>query len=156
MGNKSVITFEGSMLAAIHGFLSSLKLSGRASRGRSKIINAIEDKVQEINDERKSLQEKHMVLDDDGNPKTYKEDNPDKGIYAGQYVYIDQKHEETFSKEVNEIANDKYDMNLIEHLRLISHLKSALDDYDQGMENQDAYLYDILLDELEKMDLTQN
>lgn len=153
MGNKTTISIEGNKIASLYEFLSSLKLSGRASRGRTKIMNALESKINEMNSELKEIEKKHIELKEDGTPKYHTEDDPENGIIAGQMIYRGEGHQEAYIKEVNEVTNDKYDMNLVEHLRLINHLKEALDDYDENLETHEAYLYDVILDELEKMDL---
>lgn len=153
MGKKTTISIEGSKIASLYGFLSSLKLSGRASRGRTKIMNALESKINEMNSELKEIEKNHIVLKEDGTPKYHAEDDPENGIVAGQMVYQGDGHQEEYIKEVNEVTNDKYDMNLVEHLRLITYFKKDLDDYDEKLETHEAYLYDLILDELEKMDL---
>lgn len=122
-------------LAKAINFLNSLNLKGKDSRSRSKFIRLLEKYFEELKDDEIELLREFDLLDENGNIKQ-DTDNTD----SIRLFNIEQ--EKLYSEKVVINCEDIID-------RMIT-LKEVLENLDTELSGDDAYIYDYLLDEIEK------
>lgn len=114
------IEIKKKWLSGVTNFLMELKLSGRLSRARIKLIKSIDDAVQE-------LQEDIQLIEDE---KVH--DDEDK------------------KKLKNELADENAVLDLTRHKALIKDLHDYLeDDYEEVLDGVQGFIHDVLLDAIE-------
>lgn len=122
-------------LAKAINFLNNLNLKGKDSRSRSKFIRLLEKYFEELKDDEIELLREFDLLDENGNIKQ-DTDNTD----SIRLFNIEQ--EKLYSEKVVINCEDIID-------RMIT-LKEVLENLDTELSGDDAYIYDYLLDEIEK------
>lgn len=144
--NKTTIKFKNQEITPIANFLGDLKLTNKASRGRTKIIKLLDKKQQEMQGDLDKLRDQFFKKDDNGEFVIQKDDN------GGQfYVYIDDSKKVEHQKEVLDIENEEAVINVEEYQQKIKNLYKALEDLDKELSNQDAVVYDTLMDKLDEI-----
>lgn len=129
------ITMKNRDLIKAIKFLNSLNLKGKDSRSRSKFIRLLEKYFEELKDDELELFKEFDLLDENGN---IKQDTNDTDIIR----LFNTEQEKLYSEQVVINCEDIID-------RMIT-LKEALENLDTELSGDDAYIYDYLLDEMEK------
>ncbi|GAA2952946.1 hypothetical protein FC48_GL000981 [Ligilactobacillus murinus DSM 20452 = NBRC 14221] len=140
------LEFKNYELAPIANFLGELKLKARASRGRSKLFKLIFDKNKEYNEELDDVRKAYYETDGNGN---FKMENGDRVLKKGGDVG-------KLNAELQEVMNEKAVINCTEYLEKFNALYQELLDYPYELDNQTALIYDLLMDELEKLEKEGN
>lgn len=129
------ITMKNRDLAKAINFLNSLNLKGKDSRSRSKFIRLLEKYFEELKDDELELLREFNLLDENGNIKQDTDDTESIRLFN-----IEQ--EKLYSEKVVINCEDIID-------RMIT-LKEVLENLDTELSGDDAYIYDYVLDEMEK------
>ena len=134
---SKVINFKNVELKNISDFLFSLKLLGRASRGRNKLLVEMEEKAEAFYNDLQELKEE-CYQKNDGTGKTE--------LKAGLTKQeVDEK--------LKELGQDMAGVNVEEFSDKIKALYQALDKYEEPYKGLDAVCYDRLMDLLEEIEL---
>ena len=112
-----------------------LKLTGRASRGRNKLLVEMEHKAETFYNDLQELKE-----------EVYKKDDVGKTELKTGFTKDD------INKKVNEIGQDMAGVNSEEFSDKIKALYQALDKYEEPFEGLDAVCYDRIMDLLEEIE----
>ena len=128
------LTFKNSELVGIGNLLVGLNLKNKASRGRSKLVKLLVSKNDEYSGDRKEALDPYfkdgkLLEDKDGNVD---EDNKAK---AGTVAL--------------EIENELAVIEFTEYSEKMKALFDALTDYPSDFSNQDAIIYDLIMDQFE-------
>lgn len=120
-------------LVPFYGFLSGVSLVGAASRARTKLNKSLISAINELQDDEKALaEENNGTVDDNGNVKFKKpEDN-----LAFSKAHADLLDEKVI---INETVKEQF-----------ARLRNALEQYDKELRDNEAVVYDKLLDVLEE------
>ena len=129
------ITMKNRDLAKAINFLNSLNLKGKDSRSRSKFIRLLEKYFEELKDDELELLKEFDLLDENGN---IKQDTND----ADSIRLFNIEQEKLYSEQVVINCEDIIDR--------MNTLKEVLENLDTELSGDDAYIYDYLLDEIEK------
>lgn len=120
-------------------FLQGIKLKGRNSRARTKLVRLISPTLAEVQESEKALIKEFAVLDDDGNPVLKKDGQPE--LRPGTVLEFNQEHYKLFS-EISIIEGGTYEGHREQCIEI-------LDNYDGELSGNDAEAYDELFDALE-------
>lgn len=136
----STLKFKNGELVHISDLLTSLKLSGKASRGRSKLVKLLAKKEQEYNDDFNEIRKPHILLDDSGQP-----------VIQDDKVQFKTKEDRVqVNIELEELSNEQAVIDITEYKEKLDALYQALDSYPYELERMDAMAYDTLMDQLEE------
>lgn len=133
------IILKNEMLVASINFLQSIKLKGKASRARTKLVNLITESVSQLSESELALMKEYGELDDQGEP--IKLENGNYKIKKATNSEFQKEHA-ALLREDAEISGPTY----------ADHLKDCLDfldNYDGELSGTDAQAYDVLLDAME-------
>lgn len=130
-----LLKLENYSLAPIAGLLGGLPLSGRASRGRTKLIKLLDDKVKDVQVYQEELIEKYL--------------KPSSGSESEGFVYKDEESEIAYNKELIELVNDLSIINLTEYNVEMKALLEGLLDTEVKFKEEEAFLYDKICEGLE-------
>lgn len=133
------IKLQNADLVPTGNFLGKLKLKGKASRGRTKLIKLLEAKNKEYNDDREEIRDPYFEHDDKGERVT--KDNA--------YVLKDSTKGADLNKELTDLAKEDVVIEFTEYSEKFQALYEALNAYPYELADADAALYDLVLDELE-------
>lgn len=133
------IELKNADLVPTGNFLAGLKLKGKASRGRTKLIKLLEAKNKEYNEDREEIRDPYFLHDDKGSRVT--KDN--------KYVLKDETKGADLNKELADLAKEKAVIEFTEYSEKLQALYEALANYDYELSNTDAVVYDLVMDELE-------
>lgn len=142
-----MLTIENSKLTTCINFLNSLKLKGKASRGRSKLIELLDKKNEELQQDVRSIQKEHFQKDENGNLKADKN---------GTLVAKSDSEVEQAQKEMDELYSEKAKINIDEYQEKIDALYQALDNYEYELSDVDALVYNEIMEALENSKLEEN
>lgn len=136
MTELNTISIEKRNLVQITRFLESLSLVGAVSRARTKLAKDLNESITEVGEQETELaREMGGVVSDQGNIKF---PETDEGT-------IQQKQ---FRDEQVKLLSEK--VVLAEYTEgYFEKLQTALENYDQALSEQEAVIYDTLLDALE-------
>lgn len=129
------ITMKNRDLAKAIRFLNSLNLKGKDSRSRSKFIRLLEKYFEELKDDELELLKEFNLLDENGNIK--QETNDTESIRL-------------FNTEQEKLYSEQVVINCEDNIDRMNTLKEVLENLDTELSGDDAYIYDYLLDEMEK------
>lgn len=133
------IKLQNADLVPVGNFLGKLKLKGKASRGRTKLIKLLEAKNKEYNEDREEVRDPYFEHDDKG--KRVTKDNA--------YVLKDPTKGADLNKELVDLAKEDAVIEFTEYSDKFRALYDALNAYSYELADADATLYDLLMDELE-------
>jgi hypothetical protein len=133
------IKLQNADLVLVGNFLGKLKLKGKASRGRTKLIKLLEAKNKEYNEDREETRDPYFEHDDKG--ERVAKDNV--------YVLKDPTKGADLNKELTDLAKEKAVVEFTEYSEKFKALYDALNAYPYELADADAVLYDLILDELE-------
>lgn len=129
------ITMKNRDLAKAINFLNSLNLKGKDSRSRSKFIRLLEKYFEELKDDELELLKEFDLLDENGNIKQDMDDTESIRL---------------FNTEQEKLYSEKVVINCEDIIDRMNTLKEVLENLDTELSGDDAYIYDYLLDEMEK------
>lgn len=129
------ITMKNKDLAKAINFLNSLNLKGKDSRSRSKFIRLLEKYFEELKDDELELLREFDLLDENGN---IKQDTSDTDSIR------------LFNIEQEKLYSEQVVINCEDIIDRMNTLKEVLENLDTELSGDDAYIYDYLLDEIEK------
>ena len=130
-----LLKLENYSLAPIAGLLGGLPLSGRASRGRTKLIKLLDDKVKDVQAYQEELVEKYL--------------KPSSDSESEGFDYKDEESEIAYNKELIELVNDLSIINLAEYTVEMKALLEGLLDTEVKFKEEEAFLYDKICEGLE-------
>lgn len=137
----STLKFKNGDLASIQEFLSGARLSGKASRGRSKLIKLITAKEKELQEDFDETRKPFILLDENGNP-----------IIENQGVkFKDETARQKATNEMIILLDEEAVINVTEYEAKLVNLYDALADYPHELDGKQAAGYDVLLDQLEEL-----
>lgn len=131
-----MLQFKNSELAPLVNFLGDLPLKGKASRGRTKLVAVLTAKYQEFQKDIDSLKEEFRLS----------ETPPEDANKLKEYQEKVAEH----NKQFQEILEDEACVDFSEYKSFLPELISGLYDSDISFNGQDAIVYDLLLEQLEK------
>lgn len=125
-------------LRTVIGLLSTLELSGKKSRDRSKFIKLLEERAVEVDKERIEM------LKDFAN----KDENDEPVIVDGKFDLTDEALDE-FNKQLEELLNEECVIDTTEKKPLVKSVKEIVLNCEIKFSGQDAVLYDRICDIIE-------
>lgn len=137
----NTLTFTNGELINYLEFLSHLKLSGRASRGRSKLVSLLDSKQQEYSKDFNDVRNKYIILNENSEP----------AVENNKVKFKSDNDRKKAQEEIDELSSEKAVIDVTEYVQKMQALYTALDDYSYELEGLNAVLYDRLLDKLEKV-----
>lgn len=137
----NTVTFKNGELSIIKKFLDDVKVSGKASRGRSKLLKLLAKKEQELNDDLNDVRKPYLILGDNGEPL----------IENNNVKFKDEEAREKATADIVELLDEKAVIDITEYHDKLYALYSALNGYEYDLSGNDATAYDLLLDEFEKI-----
>lgn len=122
-------------------FLQDLELRGKASRGRSKVVKALDERNVEYLKDVESIQKEHFKTDDNGN------------LIADENGNLTPNNESSAveaQKEVEELLEESSIIDLSNYPEQITAFIKELDDYDKQFSNAEATMYDEIMSKFEE------
>lgn len=142
---NKLVTVKNKQIQGMIEFLSKLSLSGRASRGRSKLKDSLT-----------KLNEEYLTDIEEIRDPYFKKDNNGKRLIDGdRYVYKSEDSKYKLEKELSEIKDEEVSVSLMEQNQKFEALYHALDDYSETFQNTDADCYDLLMEQLDNIYLEE-
>lgn len=129
------VKFKNMIINETIEFFYGLKLKGRQSRMRSKLIKLLNERSQEFVEQQQELLKEHCNLDEQGNPKIIKKD--------GNEVY-DIKDLEAYAKDRQELFEEEYIIEGADNQLMLKTVREILDECDVELSGRKAVLYDHL------------
>ncbi|WP_270227027.1 hypothetical protein [Lactiplantibacillus plantarum] len=139
---KEVLTFTNGQLVAIGNTLAEFKLKGRASLGRTWLINHLEELNKQFNADQLATQKNFFKTDEDGD-FVYKKDKK-------TLILKDDYTIEEAQKEFDQLVNEPVSIEISSYSARMKALFHALEDYPYELEGLTAEVYAVLFDELDK------
>lgn len=141
-----VLSFKNNEIAAVANFLGDIKLKNKASRGRSKLIKILINKDEDYREDLNSTRKLYFQANENGELITQK----DPKTKTEHYIFKDPKQKTEFAKEIREIENESAVISLTEYSEKIKNLYIALDGLDQELSDQEALIYDTIMDQFDE------
>ncbi|MCI1699984.1 DUF1617 family protein [Liquorilactobacillus nagelii] len=135
-----LLEFKNAKVLEIGRSLVNFSLVGKASRGRSKLIERLDKKQKEYVNDSKTIQKKYFKANKKG----------DLLVKDGKYIFKNVVDKPAFDKEVEDLNDEVIGIEFVEYSEKIEALKKALDNYPEKLSGSDAEAYDLLMDQLEK------
>lgn len=139
---KETLTFTNGQLVAIGNTLAEFKLKGRASLGRTWLIDHLEELNKQFNADRLATQKNFFETDEDGD-FVYQKDNKTL-ILKDDYTMDEAK------KEFDQLVNEPVSVEISSYSARMKALFHALEDYPYELEGQKALVYALVIDQLDK------
>ena len=133
------INLENAYLVPSINFLQSIKLKGKESRSRSKLVKLLTESLAELQEDEQQLLNEYGVTNADGDLVKNAQGNIE--IQPGRDQEWNKAHRELM-EEVAEVEGGTY----VNH---INDCHDILDGYDGELSGQEAEAYDALLDAFE-------
>lgn len=134
-----ILNFKNNQIESMVDMLSNLSISGKASRGRSKLKEKLIAKLKEYNDEVEEARDPYFVKDKDG----------ERIVKDKKYVYKDNVDKKELGKTLAEIGEEQASVEFTEYSEKFKALYESLDNYGLNLSGKDADCYDLLMDQLE-------
>ena len=139
---KEVLTFKNGQLVAIGNTMAEFKLKGRASLGRTWLINRLEDLNKQFNADQLATQKNFFKTDEDGE-FVYKEDK--KTLILKDGYTMDEAQ-----KEFDQLVEEPVSIEISSYSARMKALFNALEAYPYEMEGQVAQVYALVFDQFDK------
>ena len=136
-----LLTFKNSNLVPVIKLLNSIEIKGKYSRSRSKVVNVFMQKFEELQKDERSLIEEYCNKDENGEVVMLDSTTFDvpKELEGELTTAKAELFAEEFSIETGEL--DQHFLNL----------RETLENLDKLLKGDEADIYDIILDELDKL-----
>lgn len=131
------IKIQNKYLLPSINLLYDLSLKGKESRHRTRFIKLLQERLKEVEEERKQLAEEFSRKDKNGKPII--EDN--------KYVLENEKE---FYKEFNELMDEEFIIEGANYEETLKTVKTILLECEVAFSGQDAMVYDYLCEQFEK------
>lgn len=131
------INLQNSYLVPSINFLQGIKLKGKESRSRSKLVKLLTKALKDLQEDENTLLDQYGERDDDG--EFVKEENGN--------IKVTKKAE--WQKEHRELLETIAEIEGGTYVNHIDDCKKILDDYDGELDGVNAETYDALLDSFE-------
>lgn len=132
---------KNNLLVVYIDFLQGLKLKAKASRGRSKLVDLLNQKNNELQKDVVELQRHFFKTDKNDKFQT---DDDNKLILKNGFKLDDAQ------KDLNELYSEIVSIDLNEYADRFKSLYNALNNYEYDFEGKKAIVYDNLMDKLEE------
>ena len=139
---KEVLTFKNGQLVSIGNTMAEFKLKGRASLGRTWLINRLEDLNKQFNADQLATQKNFFKTDEDGE-FVYKEDKKTLILKDGYTM-------EEAQKEFDQLVEEPVSIEISSYSARMKALFHALEDYPYELEGQTALVYALVFDQFDK------
>ncbi|HJE14562.1 MAG TPA: DUF1617 family protein [Lapidilactobacillus dextrinicus] len=139
---KETLTFTNGELAVIGNTLSGFKLKGRASLGRTWLIDHLEELNKQFNADRLATQKNFFETDEDGD-FVYQKDNK-------TLILKDNYTMEEVQKEFDQLVSEHVSIEISSYSERMKALFHALEDYPYELEGQKALVYALVFDQFDK------
>ena len=139
----TTLHFKNKELVPTVNFLTSLELKNKKSRNRSKLVNLMLDVIKEYQKDLDKLSDDYSLKDEDGNVVPSENGSGNKIIPGKEAEYTNQ---------FNELQNEVVTIDGGVYVSNIDALYSDLLTVDKSLSEQEAVVYDRLLDEYETND----
>lgn len=139
---KETLTFTNGELAVIGNTLSGFKLKGRASLGRTWLIDHLEELNKQFNADRLATQKNFFETDEDGD-FVYQKDNK-------TLILKDNYTMEEVQKEFDQLVSEHVSIEISSYSERMKALHHALEDYPYELEGQKALVYALVFDQFDK------
>lgn len=140
-----LFSIENGSINSVIGFLGEVSLTGRASRGRTKLLQLLEPKIKDLGEFQEELVNKYVQVDEGGNPKMI-EDGSD-------LLYKDEESAVQYIGEFMELVSDVSSIDVSEYQPEMKSLLNGLLDYNGELSGQRAAIYDLICSKLEELGL---
>jgi|SRR5690625_4742055 len=131
------LEIKNAYLKDIIDLLFDLSLKGKESRHRSKLINLLNDRLKEVEEDRVELAKEHAEKDEEGEP-----------IVKDKHYKI--KDQESFRYELNELFDEPFIIEGENNKLMLKTVLRALLNTDKEFSGTEAVIYDYLCEQLEK------
>jgi len=135
-----ILNFKNRDIEVIANFLGNLTLKNTASRGRTKLISMLSEKNEERTADIKEVVDRYGKRDGGDVVQS----TPD-----GNVAWQDGKENEALN-EVADINNEIIGVNYTEYIEKMKCLQSGLETIDDGLSNDDAIIYDLIMTQFEE------
>lgn len=122
-------------------FLQSLELKGKASRGRSKIAKALDERNMEYIKDVESIQKEYFKTDENGKLLADKQ---------GKLTPKDETSTEKAQKSMDELQNESSVVDLSSYPEQVEAFVKEMDNYDKEFSNAEATTYDEIMSKFEE------
>jgi len=139
---KEEVTFTNGELVTIGNTLSEFKLKGRASLGRTWLINHLEKLNKQFSADQLATQKNFFKTDKDGD-FVYKKDKKTLIMKDGYTM-------EEAQKEFDQLVNEHVTIEISSYSERMKALFHALEDYPYELEGQEALVYALVVDQFDK------
>ena len=139
---KEVLTFKNGQLVSIGNTMAEFKLKGRASLGRTWLINRLEDLNKQFNADQLATQKNFFKTDEDGE-FVYKEDKKTLILKDGYSM-------EEAQKEFDQLVEEPVSIEISSYSARMKALFNALEDYPYELEGQTALVYALVFEQFDK------
>lgn len=134
-----LLNLKNRQLVSTINFLTKLELKTKESRSRSKVVNLLTEKLEELQKDEKELLVRYATKDED-----------DKPVMTGQSYDIPKEVENEWIEERTELLNESTSIDCSAYKVHVDRLVESLNNLDMNLKDEDAFAYDLLLDQLEK------
>ena len=144
-----MITIKKQELPALEEFLRELVLYRAASRGRNRLLALLDKKREEVMEEEQDIMKQYAEYDEDGNVKTKRVEKEEgqPGVYV---IFKSEEDNISFMREMQELSLEDCSIAIDEYIPLMEALLKGLDEYNEPLSGNEAYLYDLLCTQLEE------
>lgn len=133
------IILANEVLAPSVNFLQSVKLKGKNSRARSKLVKLLTKQFKELQESEQDLIDEYAKIGENG-----KQEKSENGN-----AKIDPDRAKEYLAEHNKLMAEKVEIEGGTYVNHIDDCQKILEDYDGELEGQNAQAYDALLDAFE-------
>lgn len=122
-------------------FLQSLELKGKASRGRSKVAKALDERNMEYIKDVESIQKEYFKTDENGKLLADKQ---------GNLTPKDETSTEKAQKSMDELQNESSVIDLSSYPEQVEAFVKEMYNYDKEFSNAEATAYDEIMSKFEE------
>lgn len=133
------IILANEVLAPSVNFLGTIKLKGKDSRARTKLVNLLTQQVRELQESEQELIDEYAKTDENGKPEKAENGN----------AKIDPDRAKEYLAEHSKLMLEQVEIEGGTYVNHIDDCQKILEDYDGELEGQNAQAYDALLDAFE-------
>lgn len=133
------IILANEVLAPSVNFLGTIKLKGKDSRARTKLVNLLTQQVRELQESEQELIDEYAKTDENGKPEKAENGN----------AKIDPDRAKEYLSEHSKLMLEQVEIEGGTYVNHIDDCEKILNDYDGELEGANAQAYDALLDAFE-------
>lgn len=129
---------KNKLIVPTFNFLKEVGLKGKASRGRNKLLNRLEEKNKELQDDANEIRKDYFETDEEGHLK----------IDGQEYIFLDNvdaEDKKILAERLLDLEDEHFEVSFTEYSEKYEALFKALDNLDEELSNETAVAYDELL-----------